>query len=240
MFPVTLAPPAWPLVAGVPALAWLLWSRKRGHPTWLLAGMVLAGALVASPIAAFVTELLPRGNASFSPWAPDRLVATFAVVAMTQELAKLATLRFTVYASLPAPRDALLVSVAVGLGFAAAASFHSLQEANGRMLLAESTGSILVTALTHASLGAILGAFIATARFEPLMPRRRNLILFAGLVVAAVLGGAFRLVVEAAAYDGLERQPWTPLAGSALFALLLAVATWLVARKRLPARAEAM
>jgi RsiW-degrading membrane proteinase PrsW (M82 family) len=231
---VTLGPVARILFAAVPGLLWVGYFRARDsqeyRPRQLVFAMFLAGALVAGPAAQLALDLLLPVDVAAGPifdrFGAERLVTAFLVVALVQELAKYAVVRYTVYplSDISQPIDGLVYLTAVALGFAAYRNHAYLSEAGGQILLSTGTARLIVTTLGHACFAALLGLAMGWAKFSPLGPWRRSLVLAGGLVGAVALNGGFATVQSAIAAPGLGFDPWRGLAFAFGFAASVFIA----------------
>jgi protease PrsW len=239
--PVSLGPLARIALAAAPSALWLGYFRSQdsqeAEPMPLVLVLYLGGALVAGPAATFAIDqaIAPdvAAGPEFAPFAGDRLVTAFLVVAVAQELCKYAVVRYTVY-SLPDlgnPVDGLVYMTAVGLGFATYRGHLHLAELHGDVLLSVAAGRVVVTTLAHACFAAVLGLAIGWAKFSPRTPWRRSLILLAGLLGAVALNGVFALVEAAVSMPGLGFAPWRSVAFAFGFSAAVLIAFSFVLRR---------
>ena len=243
---VTLGPVARIAFAAAPPLLWVLAFRARDSqelaPKPLVFLLFLAGALVAGPLAAFVlTRALPPDVAAapvFDRFGAERLVTAFLVVALVQELAKYLIVRYSVYPlpELAEPVDGLVYMTAVGLGFAAHRNHEYLTALEGDVVLSIAAARTVATTLGHACFAAVLGLAMGWAKFSPLGPWRRSLVLLAGLLGTVLLSGLFATVEGAIAAPGLGFAPWRGVAFAFGFAATVFIAVSFPLR-RITARA---
>lgn len=231
---VSLGPIARIAFAALPGVLWVVTFRARDagelQPRPLVFGLFLAGALIAGPVASLVLELaLPPDVAAapvFDRFGAERLVTAFLVVAVAQELAIYAVVRYSVY-PLPAlaqPIDGLVYATAVGLGFAAFRSHQYLTALGGEVVLSVGAARVAATTLGHACFAAVLGLAIGWAKFSPLGGWRRSGVLWAGLAGAVLLSGLFATVEGAIAAPGLGFAPWRAIAFAFGFAVVVLIA----------------
>jgi RsiW-degrading membrane proteinase PrsW (M82 family) len=214
-------------LALIPAVLWLLYFYGRDihdpEPTHYVVGVFLLGALVAAPIASYITDalfkvptwgVLPR-------WGVTEAVAAFLIVAPVQEVMKYIVVRYTVYlsAEFDEPMDGIVYMTAAGLGFATAMNIQQMTRAPQLALTTAAINAVTVT-LAHASLSGVVGFALGRAKFigsEGHQTRTLSL----GLAAAMVLSGGFSMVEHVATRQGLDYRPAWGLASAALFAILV-------------------
>jgi RsiW-degrading membrane proteinase PrsW (M82 family) len=231
---VTLGPVPRIAFAALPALLWLGYFRARDsqevEPRPLVLALFLGGALVAAPAAGFVIDLAQTsavGDAeAFDRFGGARLVGAFLVIALAQELSKYLVVRYSVY-PLPEvshPVDGLIYATAVGLGFAAYRSHQLLAAQGDAVVLSVGAARVVTTTLAHACFASVLGLALGWAKFWPMGPLRRGLVLGGGLALATALNGTFGVVESAIAAPGLDTSPWRGVAFAFGFAALVLIA----------------
>lgn len=216
--PVRLSPPVAVMLAAIPASLWLaffhLQDRHEPEPTHFVIGVFFLGMLVAAPLADFLVGQLaptePLARASLRPFTADRIVRAVLVVGLAQELCKYAAVRYTIYTSpeFDEPMDGVVYMMAVGTGFAVWANYHRLQGLGGSVYLSIGAAQAVVITLAHASFAGALGYVLGRARFTRRRPVSRGVLLFIGLLGAALLNGQFALVETWFASSGLASHPW--------------------------------
>jgi protease PrsW len=247
--PISLGPLARIALAAAPSALWLGYFRAQDSherdPVPLVLVMYLGGALVAGPVATFAVEqaiaLDVAAGPEFAPFAGERLITAFLVVAVAQELCKYAVVRYTVY-SLPDlgnPVDGLVYMTAVGLGFATYRSHRHLAELGGDVLLSVAAGRVVVTTLAHACFAAVLGLAIGWAKFSSRTPFQRSLVLLAGVLGAVALNGLFSLVEAAVSVPGLGFEPWRSVAFAFGFSAAILIAFSFLLRRIVRAVSDA-
>jgi RsiW-degrading membrane proteinase PrsW (M82 family) len=232
--------------AALPALLWLGYFRAQDthepDPRPLVFLLFLAGALIAGPAADLAIQLAVAPDVAAAPefdrLGADQLVAAFLVVAVAQELAIYLLVRYSVYpmAEIAQPIDGLIYTTAAALGFAAFRGHQYLGALHGEVILSVGAARVVSLTLAHASSAAALGLAIGWAKFSPVGPLRRALILFGGLGAAIFLDGLFAAVEGAIAAPGLGFSPWRAVAFAFGFAVAVFIAISLPMR-RLTARA---
>jgi RsiW-degrading membrane proteinase PrsW (M82 family) len=231
--------------AALPALLWLGYFRaqdsQEAEPRPLVVALFLAGGLIAGPAANLVIELALAPDVAAGPGfdrlGPAQLVSTFLIVALVQELAIYLVVRYSVYpmVQVAEPIDGLIYTTAVALGFATYRSHQYLGDLGGEVILSVGAARVVSATLAHASFAAVLGLAIGWAKFSPVGPIKRGLILFGGLGGAVLLSGIFSLVEGVIAAPGLAYSPWRAV----MFAFGFAVAVFIAASfplRRLTAR----
>ncbi len=230
--PVRLSPPVAILLAAIPASLWLaffhLQDRHEPEPTHFVVGVFFLGMLVAAPLADFLVAQLaptePLARASLSPFSLDRVVRAVFVVGLAQELCKYAAVRYTIYTSpeFDEPMDGVVYMMSVGTGFAVWANYHRLQGLGGSVFLSIGAAQAVVITLAHASFAGALGYVLGRARFTRRRPVSRGVLLFTGLLGAALLNGQFSLVETWFTTSGLSSHPWRGV----LYAAIVAAAVF--------------
>jgi RsiW-degrading membrane proteinase PrsW (M82 family) len=242
--PVALSPPLALMVAGVPASLWLaffyLQDRHEPEPMHFVAGVFLLGALVAAPLADFliyqVAPPSPLAQHGLRPFSPDRILHAVLVIGLAQELCKYAAVRYTIYTSheFDEPMDGVVYMMSVGTGFAVWVNYHRLQGLGGSVYLSTGTAQVVVTTLAHASFAGWLGYVLGRAKFTRRRAVTRGVLLFLGLLGAAMLNGVFALVENWVTQAGFHSHAWRGVlyaAGVAVvvFALLMLMVQRLLA-----------
>ena len=245
--PVALPPLASLGLSAVPAALWLgyfyLQDRHEPEPKHYVAGVCLAGAFVAAPVANFVIEtLLPAGSSrGLTHTAGDRVLQAVLLVGLAQELAKYLVVRYTIYLSpeFDEPMDGIIYMTAAGIGFATAENVRYLQGIDGTVFLTTGAANAVVTTVAHACFAGVLGYALGRAKFSPASPLRRAGMLFLGLCGATALNGVFSTLEGIIKVSGLKVQPWRGLAWAAGFAALVFLGMSFLMRRQLelsPAR----
>ncbi|MBK9036476.1 MAG: PrsW family intramembrane metalloprotease [Myxococcales bacterium] len=216
--PVQMSPVLAIVVAGVPASLWLaffyLQDRHEPEPTTYVFGVFLLGALVAAPLSDFVIYQLappqPLAQHGLGTFALDRVVHATLVVGLAQELCKYVAVRYTVFTSheFDEPMDGVVYMMAVGTGFAVWLNYHRLQGQGGAVFLSTGAAEVVITTLAHASFAGFLGYVLGRAKFTRRGPVSRGVLLFLGLLGAAVINGQFSLVEDWVTTQGLASHPW--------------------------------
>ena len=89
-------------LALIPAVLWLIYFYRRDihepEPTHYVVGVFLLGALVAAPVASYITDALFKVPAwgVLPRWGVTEAVAAFLIVAPVQEATKYIVVRYTV------------------------------------------------------------------------------------------------------------------------------------------------
>lgn len=242
--PVALSPPLALVIAGIPASLWLgffyLQDRHEPEPMHFVAGVFLLGALVAAPLADFVVYQvappLALGQHGLRPFSVDRILHAVLVIGLAQELCKYVAVRYTIYTSpeFDEPMDGVVYMMSVGTGFAVWINYHRLQGLGGSVYLSTGAAQTVVTTLAHASFAGWLGYVLGRAKFTRRRPVSRGVLLFLGLLGAAVLNGQFALVEQWVTTSGFGTHAWRGVlyaAGVAVtvFALLMLLVQRLLA-----------
>jgi RsiW-degrading membrane proteinase PrsW (M82 family) len=234
--PVHLSPILAVVIAGIPASLWLaffyLQDRHEPEPMHYVFGVFLLGGLVAAPLADFVIYQLAPPPAlaqhGLGTFAIDRIIHATLVVGLAQELCKYVAVRYTIYTSpeFDEPMDGVVYMMSVGTGFAVWLNYHRLQGLGGAVYLSTGAAEAVITTLAHASFAGFLGYVLGRAKFTRRGPVSRGVLLFLGLVGAAIINGQFSLVVQWVTTQGLSSHPWKGVGYAAalavaVFALLM-------------------
>jgi protease PrsW len=214
-------------LALIPAVLWLIYfylsDVHEPEPTHYVVGVFLLGALVAAPIATFVTDALFKVPAwgVLPRWGLTEIVAAFLIVAPVQEVAKYLVVRYTVYlsAEFDEPMDGIVYMTAAGLGFATALNVQQMTRAPQVALTTAAINAVTVT-LAHASLSGVVGYALGRAKFIGSAGHQTR-VLSIGLAAAMALSGAFSMVEHVATRRGLDYRPAWGLASAALFAVVV-------------------
>jgi RsiW-degrading membrane proteinase PrsW (M82 family) len=222
-------------VAAVPALLWLSYfhaqDRVEPDPRHYVFGVYMLGAFAAGPLSHFLINLatpaVPLASASIDPLAPDRLVHSFLVVGMAQELCKYLVVRFSVYLSVDfdEPLDGIIYMTAAGIGFATWSNYHFFLGLDSQVFLTTGAIHAVVTTMAHACFAGVLGYAMGRAKFTAKSALGRSLTLMIGLLIAAALNGQFRVVQNMVASSGMGTQPWRGVAYVVGFAAAVFVIT---------------
>jgi RsiW-degrading membrane proteinase PrsW (M82 family) len=167
MFLLDLAPAAIVAAAIAPALL-LLWlvvaADSRPEPPRVVGAAFILGALSIFVLRYITGWLVPHIPVTHHPWLAVDETALF-IARIPEETLKIfiiAIIAFRVRA-FDEPMDGVVYGTAVGLGFAAHENLGYLTHADDWQTLAIVRG--LLTVPFHGALGAIAGAYIASARF---------------------------------------------------------------------------
>jgi RsiW-degrading membrane proteinase PrsW (M82 family) len=239
---VSLSAPLALLLAGVPAALWLAFfyamDRHEPEPKEFVVGVFVLGALVAAPIADFLVAQIeppaPLAAHALSPFTMERAVHAILVLGLAQELCKYVVVRYTIYASaeFDEPMDGVVYMMAAGTGFAVWVNYHALEELSHEVYLSTAAAMAVVTTLAHASFAGVLGYVLGRSKFTRRTPLLRTVLLFCGLLLAAILNGQFQLVEVWISSSGLAQQPWKGIGYAALFAVVV-FAVLMLASQRL-------
>jgi protease PrsW len=239
---VTLSAPVALTIAVIPAALWLgffyLLDRHEPEPKDFVVGVFVLGALIAAPVAGFLLSQVappqPLAQHGLSPFSTDRIVHAVVVVGLAQELCKYVVVRYTIYTSheFDEPMDGVIYMMAAGSGFAVWVNYQALTDL-GSAYLSTSAAMVVVTTLAHASFAGVLGYVMGRAKFTRRTPLVRALLLFLGLVLAAVLNGQFKLVEIWISSTDLAHEPWKAVGYAAGFAVVIFSLLMLVSRRLL-------
>jgi RsiW-degrading membrane proteinase PrsW (M82 family) len=232
--PVHLAPVPAVLLAAFPALLWMGYfygqDRHEKRPKHFIFGLFLVGAFIAGPVVAFlIARVMPPTTALAMPMAPfstERLIKFFAITGLAQELAKYTVVRYSVYLSpeFDEPMDGVIYMTAAAIGFATYQNCEFLQSLGGSIYLSSGVAQVVVNTLAHACFAGVLGYALAGAKFAEASHLARASVLLGGLIVAAILNGAFAMVRDVMEVADFDLTPWHAVA----FAFGFAAAVFIV------------
>jgi protease PrsW len=216
-------------LALIPALLWMVYFYLRDihepEPTHYVIGVFLLGALVAAPLAGWITDALFKVPTwgTLPRWGLTEAVAAFLVLAPAQEMAKYVVVRYTVYlsAEFDEPMDGIVYMTAAGLGFATAWNIVQMTRAP-QIALTTAAINAVTTTLAHASLSGVVGFAMGRAKFIG-REGHQTRVLALGLGAAIVLSGLFTMLENVATRHGLDYRPAWGLASGAVFAILVFV-----------------
>jgi RsiW-degrading membrane proteinase PrsW (M82 family) len=239
--PVHVGVPLALILSAVPALLWLgyfyLQDRHEPEPKHYVAGVYLLGAFGAARLAQFIqVDLLPTTEPDLAGvgLSFDAILQAILVVGLAQEFAKFVVVRYTIYLSheFDEPMDGIIYMTAAGIGFATAANIEYFNSVGG-VYLDIGAANAVVTTMAHACFAGVLGYALGRAKFASHSGLQRNLVLFGGLVLAAVLNGVFHILEQKVVASGLDVQPWRGLAFASGFAVIVFIITSLLMQRNL-------
>jgi RsiW-degrading membrane proteinase PrsW (M82 family) len=216
-------------LSAVPAFVWLAYfyakDRHEPEPKHYVFGIFLLGAFISGPLAGFIVDQVMRVGepTSLDRYGVDRIVRAILVVGVTQELCKFLAVRYTVYlsAEFDEPMDGIIYMTAAGIGFATYLNIDYFRALDRHVLLATAAAHAVVTTMAHACFAGVLGYMLGRAKFSGAGPVWRAIILFAGLMIAAILNGLFELFGGGVKSAGMTVNPWRGVAYAAGFAVLV-------------------
>jgi RsiW-degrading membrane proteinase PrsW (M82 family) len=225
-----LIPPAMVIAAIGPALL-LLWlvvvADFRPEPPRVVLIAVVLGAfsgIAAGAVEAWLQRHLPIAH---NPWLAADEIALF-IAAIPEEIAKVSVIAAIALRArhFDEPMDGVVYGTAVGLGFAALENLLYVVGAGTHWQAVAAARAVLSVPL-HGALGAIAGAYIASARFGGALgahkgrrwPRAR--LFFLAWFIPVVL----HAVYDAAAFSlrSAGRDPANTITGAPAFLLMLLI-----------------
>jgi RsiW-degrading membrane proteinase PrsW (M82 family) len=228
------------VMAAIPAAFWLgffyLMDRHEPEPKALVLGVCVLGTMVAAPLADFVqyqavppVALEVHGLSALSM---DRILYAVLIAGLTQEMCKYAVVRYTVYLSreFDEPMDGIVYMMACGTGFAVWVNYHRLSDQGMSAQLSTAAAQCVVTTLAHASFAGALGYVMGRAKFSRRSAPVRGILLFLGLLGAAVLNGQFAIVENWVQQSGMAQHPWRSVGYAAACASAVFLGIWLVSQ----------
>ncbi len=220
------------VLALVPVLQWLMMfyvqDAKEPEPLGHVARVAVAGALLAGALALPVVRWLTS-----TPWLAAGPAATFLVsflvVGGVQEFCKYLAVRFTVFETdeFDEVVDGVIYGTAAGLGVATMMNL-SFVLGSPSLALVPAALRIVVTSLSHAASGGVLGYFLGRAKMHGEHSR-----LAWGYAAAALLNGLVAFALREIVQDGLTVRPWNGLVFAAVVAVVVTLGLLRVVRTSL-------
>ena len=177
----------------VPALLWLWFFYRRDaaepEPRAMVIGVFVLGALLAAAVGTPLLHSVFRVNDwmyANQPW--SYIGAAMLVIGFTQQFLVYAAVRWSVFGSaeFDGPTDGIIYATAAGLGYATILNIRFVTT-DGAASLTLAAIQIVMSTLALASFAGIVGYFLGREKHE----ERPVWWMTAGLVLAAVLNGAF-------------------------------------------------
>ncbi len=228
------------VMAAIPAGLWLgffyLMDRHEPEPKALVAGVCVLGTMVAAPLADFVQYQAVPSLAlevhGLSALSTDRILYAVLIAGLAQEMCKYAVVRYTIYQSreFDEPMDGIVYMMACGTGFAVWVNYHRLSDQGMSAQLSTAAAQCVVTTLAHASFAGALGYVMGRAKFSRRSAPARGILLFLGLLGAAVLNGQFAIVENWVQQSGMAQHPWRAVGYAAACASAVFLGIWLVSQ----------
>jgi RsiW-degrading membrane proteinase PrsW (M82 family) len=216
----------------VPALIWLVFfyrqDRLEPEPKQYVAGVFVLGLLLCNAVAIPVVNQLFEVNRWLTTNTLTHLVGSILVVGIVQEFLKYAAVRYSVYMTpeFDERMDGIVYGTAAGLGFATMLNIHYVID-NGGVDLYMGIIRIAITTLAQASFAGIVGYFLGRAKFEVEPVWWQSL----GVLIAAVLNGAFTWARGEVTQVGLGVNPWWGLLLAAAVAIVTFGVLWYLMRR---------
>jgi len=227
-FAVRLSPVAALACAAAPSILWLavfsLQDRGDPAPRSYVFGVYLLGAFVAGPMASFAvsqTVIEPVvALPAIGTFTTRGVVRAVLLVGLAHELCKYIVVRYTVYLSpqLSEPIDGIIYMSAAALGLATYHNYTQLAQLGNATYLTVGTTTIMSTTVMHVAVAAVMGVYVAKAKFSCTSSYQRSTALLFGLCSAMVLHGLFSLIYRAVSTAGAEARPWYGVAWAGGFA----------------------
>lgn len=160
------------LLAGIPAVLWMafFYAQDRADPEPLRDVVLVAGA--AGLLAVAVGQPLITKAFGVNEWITrstwTQIIGSILVIGFVQEFCKFFAIRSTVYESHAINQrvDGVVYGAAAGVGYATALNVSTVLAVGGFLDLRAGVIRIVATALTHGSLGALVGYAIGRNRLE--------------------------------------------------------------------------
>lgn len=225
------------VLALVPAALWLAFFYRRDRlepePKGMVVGVFVLGALLGAVAIPIVEQ--SYGVSGWLYASPlTQLLGGILVIGFSQEFAKFAAVRFSVYGTreFDERTDGIIYATAAGLGLATVLNVAFVVESGG-VDLGNGSIRIVLTALAHASFAGVTGYFLGRDKLET----RPVWWMPLGLSIAAVLNGLFFFLRGTLARAPIGAAPpvVAPFAGLILAAGLAIGVTlllsWLIRRE---------
>jgi RsiW-degrading membrane proteinase PrsW (M82 family) len=234
----------------IPAAIWLAFfhaqDRAEPEPRQHVLAVSVLGALLAIAIGQPFINDLARAPQWLDNDTLTQIVGSILIVGVVQEFLKYAAVRYSIYHATTFNErvDGVLYGTAAGLGYATVLNVSMIVSSDGIAAEQLSAGviRIVIVALVQASLGGLVGYFIARDKFDarPLwwMP--------AGLMLAAVMNGMFSWLAGEVTTSPLTLStdgtisggytPWPALILAAILASALLMLTFALMQRAAAAR----
>ncbi|MEO8704339.1 MAG: PrsW family glutamic-type intramembrane protease, partial [Kofleriaceae bacterium] len=124
------------------------------------------------------------------------------------------------------PMDGIVYMMACGTGFAVWVNYHRLSDQGHSVYLSTASAQAVVTTLAHASFAGALGYVMGRAKFSRRSAPIRGILLFVGLLGAALLNGQFAVVEAWVIQTGMAQHPWRGVGYAAICASTVFLAIW--------------
>ncbi|HUP27251.1 MAG TPA: PrsW family glutamic-type intramembrane protease [Chloroflexia bacterium] len=204
----------------VPTVLWVYYfyrqDRARPEPKTRILQVLLLALILTEAIGYPLVNWFQidewAGSLSAASLLASVLISGFVWQAITY-----AAVRVAVYTSqeFDERMDGIIYGTMAGLGVATLLNLHYVLD-NGGVDLGAGVVHVVTTALAQASVGGIMGYFMAQAKFE----HRPVWWIPVGVVIAAVLNGIFRWLASEVSADGLTVAPWRSLVLGLIVALM--------------------
>lgn len=218
------------VLALVPVCLWLLLfyvqDASEPEPLGYVLRVAAAGAVLAAVIAVPMLRRLVTTSWLAAGPLPS-LLASILLVAGTQEFCKYLAVRFTVFETTEFDEvaDGVTYGTAAGLGVATTLNLVFVL-ASPSIAPLPTAIRIVVTSLSHAAFGGVLGYFLGRAKMFGEYGR-----VVWGFVLACVLSGVVAYAVREITQTGLTVNPWYGLVFAAAVAVAVTVLLLRAARK---------
>jgi RsiW-degrading membrane proteinase PrsW (M82 family) len=213
------------ILAIIPTALWLVYFYREDQlepePKTKIAAVFLLALVLTDVIALRLLDSLFR----LRDWTGinwyTSLLASILVTGFIFEAIKYYTVRLVVYATdeFDERMDGIVYGTVAGLGIATLLNLHYIVDNQG-VSLGPGVIHVVTTGLAQASLGGIVGYFMAQAKFE----HKPVWYVPLGVGVAAIGDGVFTWLISEVSATGLTVEPWRSLA----LALIVAIAIFLV------------
>ncbi|MGE5264530.1 MAG: PrsW family intramembrane metalloprotease [Acidobacteriota bacterium] len=213
------------ILAIIPTALWLIYFYREDQlepePKTKVAAVFLLALVLTDVIALRLLDSLFR----LRDWTGinwyTSLLASILVTGFIFEAIKYYTVRLVVYATdeFDERMDGIVYGTVAGLGIATLLNLHYIVDNQG-VSLGPGVIHVVTTGLAQASLGGIVGYFMAQAKFE----HKPVWYVPLGVSLAAVGDGLFTWLISEVSATGLTVEPWRSLA----LALIVAIAIFLV------------
>jgi RsiW-degrading membrane proteinase PrsW (M82 family) len=213
------------ILAIIPTALWLIYFYREDQlepePKTKVAAVFLLALVLTDVIALRLLDSLFR----LRDWTGinwyTSLLASILVTGFIFEAIKYYAVRLVVYATdeFDERMDGIVYGTIAGLGIATLLNLHYILD-NGGVSLGPGVIHVVTTGLAQASLGGIVGYFMAQAKFE----HKPVWYVPLGVSLAALGDGLFTWLISEVSAIGLTVDPWRSLA----LALIVAIAIFLV------------
>jgi RsiW-degrading membrane proteinase PrsW (M82 family) len=223
------------LAVGIALLPPVLWmsifyqqDRIEPEPKSYVIKTVLLGALVQKAISGPVIALLNLSTGNINAVLSVQVILGIGIIAMIQETLKLGTMRHSVFngVEFDEKTDGILYGAAIGLGFAAMMNLEMIFTESDT-LLSVTAIRIVISSLSHASIGGLGGYLLGLTKFE----KKPYWFIPGTVLVITSLNGFMQILTGTVARRGFRVVHMVSLIPAAIISILIFTGLILIIRR---------